>query len=257
MILLFTSNNIASKNIAKKLIEQYDFRKTRENEWEKEGVRLIETNVPTVLDIPCDFDTDCLIVLSSHKSKKSEKRLTAHVPGNWGDADFGGEPNTLNIVNSSRLKILLEEIKKEGDKIGWNVSLEVDHHGPTCNVPLLFVEIGSTENEWNDEKAAEAMARAVDASLKRNEKYQAFFGIGGDHYAREFTKIVLETELAPGHMAPKYAIDNVNENTFKQAIEKCTDNVVKVIILKKETNSSQKKRIVELCEKFKIEYEMI
>jgi D-aminoacyl-tRNA deacylase len=257
MILLFTPNNIASLNIARKLIENHGFEKTSENEWEREGVRLIETEVPTVLDVPTDFDTDMIVVLSSHKSKAGGKMLTAHFPGNWDQAKFGGEPRTLNIAWGSRLKAMLKELGKANKELGWPLFMETDHHGPTCKVPIMFVEIGSTEEEWNDGKAAEAMAKAVSGFLRNKDSYETVFGVGGGHYNREFTKMLLEGDYAVGHVAPKYAIDSLEEDTFRQAIEKNVEAVSKVLILKKETNSSQKKKVITLAEKLGIGYELI
>lgn len=257
MILLFTPSNVASKNIAEELIEKHGFAKKQENIWERDGVRLINTNAPSVLEVPTDFETDCIVVLSTHKSRNHEKVLTAHVPGNWADAGAGGQPRTLNIAYASKLKILLQEIKKEGDRIGWKTSLEADHHGPTCNVPIIFVEIGTSEEEWNDSDAVSAMASAVSRAIGRKEEFPAFFGVGGGHYAKEFTKIVLETGLAAGHMAPKYVLDEMDEEMFVQGIERTVEKVSKVIILKKETSGSQKRKIAKLAEKHGIPYELV
>ncbi len=255
MIILFTSQNPASANIAGKLIAGHGFRKAAENEWERGGVRLVDTHAPTVLDVPTDFETDCLLVLSTHRSKVPGKMLTAHVPGNWGNADMGGQPKTLNIAAASTLKILLQELKKAGDRIGWPVSLEADHHGPTCDVPILFVEIGNGEAEWADENAVEAVASAVTAVLDRMAKRETFetvFGIGGGHYSKTFTKLVLETQLAVGHIVPKYAIDALDEGTFSQAIEKNVEKVSKVLVSRDETNAAQREKVSALAAKFGI-----
>lgn len=256
MILLFTPHNIASKNIAERLIESHGFEK-KGNFWEKEGTLLIETNAKTILEVPTDFDTDCIVVLSTHKSKNHEKVLTAHIPGNWGEAGAGGQPRTLNIAYASKLKIFLQEIKKEGEKIGWKTSLEADHHGPTCNVPIIFVEIGTSENEWNDRAAVSAIASAIANAIKRDEKFETFFGVGGGHYAKDFTQMILETELAVGHIAPKYVLDEMDGEMFLQGIERTVEKVSKIIILKKEASSSHKRKLIELAEKHGIRYELV
>ncbi len=257
MIVLFTSSNIASLNIAKKLIENHGFEKTSENEWELEGVRLIDTKARSVLEVPTDFETDCLLVLSTHKSRAGKRMLTAHFPGNWSEAKFGGKPKTLNIACASRLKTLVTELDKANEKLGWPLFVEADHHGPTCKVPIMFVEIGSTENEWKDEEAAEAVALAVSEFLKKEETFETVFGVGGGHYSREFTRLLLESKLAVGHIAPKYAIDGMDEELFRQAIEKNVEKVSKVIVLRDGTNSSQKKKIQMLAGKMGLAYEML
>ena len=252
-VILFTPTNTASKNIAEMLIQKFGFEKTTENTWRKNGIDLIDTNAPSVLDIPTDFDTDYILVLSSHKSKAGEKMLTAHFPGNWSEAKFGGEPKTLNIAYGSRLKMLVQELAK-ANKTGWQVSIEADHHGPTCNVPIIFVEIGSTENEWNDKTAALSVAEAVDKSLSRNEKYESSLGIGGGHYSREFTNMVLETDYAVGHIAPKYVLDGLELEVFKQAVEKNVEKISRVFVLKESTNRKHKMKMGEFCSKLGLEY---
>jgi len=256
MIILFTAHNSASANIAAMLIERHGFEKIKENEWRKGDVRMIDTQAPTVLDVPTDFE-EPILVLSTHKSRTAGKMLTAHVPGNWGDAGLGGEPRTLNIAPASRLKALLMELKKEGDRIGWPVSLEADHHGPTCDTPIMFVEIGNDEEQWQDEKAAEAVANAVMASLDNNSTYETVFGLGGGHYSRGFTKLVLESAFAVGHIAPKYAIDAMDEEMFRQAVERNSERVVKVAVLKDETSAPQRQKINALAEAMGLPVETI
>ncbi|NYZ77087.1 hypothetical protein H0O02_02105 [Candidatus Micrarchaeota archaeon] len=252
-VLLFTSNNIASRNIAKMLIEKHGFIAKGENRWEKNGVALINTHAPSVLEVPTGFDTDYLLVLSSHKSKSGEKMLTAHFPGNWNEAKYGGDAKTLNVACGSRLKILVQELAR-ANKTAWPVVMEADHHGPTCSVPIIFVEIGSTEEEWSDPAAAESVAVAVAASLMRNEKYESVLGIGGGHYAKEFTKLILETDCAVGHIAPKYTLDALDEAVFRQAIEKNVEPVKKVFVLKESTNRAHKRKIEEFCRMLGLEY---
>ncbi len=252
-LLLFTSSNAASLNIAKKLIDNHGFRKKEENVWEKNEIRLIDTKASTVLDIPTGFDADYLLVLSSHKSRSGKKMLTAHFPGNWGDAKFGGEPRTLNTAWGGRIKILLQELYK-ANNTRWPVYMEADHHGPTGEIPIIFVEIGSTEEEWNDENAAGVVAEAVDRSLARTENYESVLGIGGGHYAQEFTKIILETEYAVGHIAPKYALDGLDFDVFRQAVEKNVEEIRKVFVLKESTNRKHKRKISGFCTSLGLEY---
>ncbi|NYZ73859.1 hypothetical protein H0O00_01830 [Candidatus Micrarchaeota archaeon] len=242
--------------IAEMLIANHGFVKTKENEWRWGKTRMIDTKAPTVIDVPTDFN-EPVLVLSTHKSRTPGKMLTAHIPGNWGEAGLGGEPRTLNIAPASRLKALVVALKKEGDRIGWPVSLEADHHGPTCDTPIMFVEIGNGEEQWQDREAAEAVANAVMASLDNNETYETVLGFGGGHYSKGFTRLVLETGFAVGHIAPKYAIDGMDEAMFRQAVERNMEKVMKVVVLKDETNAKQRQKIKEFAEKLGLPVEMI
>jgi D-aminoacyl-tRNA deacylase len=271
MLLLFTSRNTASRNIAMKLIEEQGFLPDGPDRWKRGTHALLDTRAPTVLDVPADpediapgdrgrdprdFKMDCIIVLSTHKSRVREKIFTAHYPGNWSKAEMGGKERTLNVASPSRLKALFQEMKREADKIGWKCGLEADHHGPTGKIPIIFAEIGSTEEEWNDVEAAAAMARAISRAIERSEKYDSFMAVGGGHYPKQFEKLVLEGDLAIGHILPKYSIDGIDEDVFAQAIEKTTDKVVKVILLK-EANLAQKEKIAILAKKHGLPLEMI
>lgn len=275
MILIFTSANIASMNIARKLIEKHGFAKSpdKDNEWQRENVLLIDTGAPTVLDVPTDFKTDCLIVLSSHKSRMPGEMLTAHTPGNWGKAEMGGEPRTLNIAHAPMLKRIIQELDAScrAHGLNWPVLLEADHHGPTCSVPIMFVEIGNGENEWKNDKAAEVVAEAVvTAVFGKSKKYGAIslkpatgsempegvFGVGGGHYAHSFTKLMLKTDIAVGHIAPKYILDELDEEMFAQAIRKNVGGVAKVAMLRDETNAKQKEKVSALAERFGLVVEM-
>jgi D-aminoacyl-tRNA deacylase len=256
MIVVFTSKNAASANIAEKLAGGHGFSKA-DGGWERGGVRLICTTAPSVLEVPTDFDTDCLIVLSTHRSRVPGRMLTAHVPGNWAAAEMGGEPRALNIAPASALKTLLRELKREGDRIGWPVSLEADHHGPLSKAPILFVEIGNGEEQWADGESAAAVANAGSAAVSKHETFETVFAVGGGHYPRTFTRLVLESELAVGHICPKYAIESLAEDTFSQAIEKNVEKVSRVLIAKDETNAPQKEKIRKLCGDFGMECAMV
>lgn len=275
MMILFSENNLASMNIAKKLIANHGFVKKESaspegtslgeammETWEREGVQLIDTKAPTILDVPTDYDTDCIIVLSTHKSKTPGKMLTAHVPGNWDKADMGGEPRTLNIAHGLMLKKLIKAVDEENRKQGldWPVCLEADHHGPTCDVPILFIEIGNDEGQWANERAANVVADAVASAIfdkTQNTEPETVFAVGGGHYQRALTKLVIESDIAVGHMAPKYAIDAMDEDTFGQAVFKNVGEVRRVIILKDETNVAQKEKVKKFAEAAGISVEMI
>lgn len=246
-VILYTSNNIASKNIADKLVMEHGFEPSGKDEWIKKGVKLIDTRAPHILEIPTEFFADYLLVLSTHKSKNPDKMLTAHIPGNWGKAEMGGTDRTLNIAASSRLKIIFQEVAKEAKRIGWKSSLEADHHGPNCEVPIIFVEIGTTEEEWQDETAGRAIANAVDSSLLREETFEPVFAVGEGHYPKTFSKLELESPLAMGHMLPKYAIDGLDDPMFDQAIRRSVEKTSRVIIAKDGVSAAQREKIKEMA----------
>ncbi|MEK6981896.1 MAG: D-aminoacyl-tRNA deacylase [Candidatus Micrarchaeota archaeon] len=259
VIIVFSSRVEASNNIAKNMID-LGFMKTGEKEWQKDGLRLIDCDCDSILEVRTDFDTDCIIVLSSHKSKEERNEITAHFPGNWTDAKFGGSDSTLNIAHASLLKNILVSMKEQVSlaKLNYNVTMEVDHHGPTCKVPIIYAELGTHQKQWTDQKAAKVVAKAVLNAVQRQENYKTIFAIGGGHYPQKFNKLIFDSDqFAIGHVLPKYLFKSLDEDMFKQAIEKNVSKLEKVVLLKDEFNKAQKEFVKQLCLKFEALYEEI
>jgi len=216
---------------------------------------MIDTKAESVLDLPpIPENVDYVVVLSSHRSNTTGKMITVHFPGNWNKADFGGEPRCLNIAYGSKVKEFIKSALPLAAKINWPVCMEADHHGPTPIKPIIFVEIGSSESEWSNKDAARVVAQATADMLKSRRIYNSVFAVGGGHYAYEFTRFLVESEMAIGHILPKYAIDDIDNEMFEQAIRRNVENVNSVLILKDQANRRQKEKIMRLCEIYKKEY---
>ena len=74
-------------------------------------------------------------------------------------------------------------------------------------------------------------------------------GIGGGHYAPRFTEIILEKNVAFGHMIPTYQIraGNIDEAIIKQAIDK-TPNANGVYFHRKALKKSEITHYKKICE---------
>jgi D-aminoacyl-tRNA deacylase len=168
-------------------IEEHDLLFT-----ETEG-RLIEQD-----GLDRSLPADLIIFLSRHASIDPVPVLTTHVTGNIGAADLGGKPGSVAMAAPDWMHAVLCGLSRHAPP-GYRVSYEVTHHGPSeLTTPSLFVEIGSTEKEWNDGLAGEAVARAVlEASI---QDVIAVCGIGGTHYARRETEIAIRSRAAFGHI---------------------------------------------------------
>ncbi|TKX74585.1 hypothetical protein EXE46_08595 [Halorubrum sp. GN11_10-6_MGM] len=161
-----------------------------------------------------DCDPEFLAFVSRH-SGESGRLLTAHVTGNFGGAEYGGEPESLARAAPGAEKRVVEALARHAPD-GYEVGIECTHHGPTdVSVPSLFVELGSDEPQWEDPEAARAVARAVldlretGADLVGDDagsRPRHVVGFGGGHYAPRFTRIVRETEWAVGHVGADWAL---------------------------------------------------
>lgn len=256
--LLYTKNNIASKNIAKVMIEELGFLPFRDGCFVYDGIKLYNTDAPDIINIPTDYQEDALIVLSTHKSKNPQKALTIHYPGNWNKAEFGGEEKTLNVAPASLMKNIAIELNKAALEIGYEFTLEADHHGPTTKIPIVYAEIGTEVEQWEDLEAIRKMASAIIKGSQSRKKHQTFLAVGGGHYPQEFNLIEIdEKERAVGHILPKYAIEQIDEKTLLQGIEKSVEKVDEVRIIKESLNAKQKAKIKDFCNKYALELKYI
>ncbi|MCX8205932.1 MAG: hypothetical protein N3H30_01755, partial [Candidatus Micrarchaeota archaeon] len=130
-------------------------------------------------------------------------------------------------------------------------SFEVTHHGPTGNFPIVFVEIGSCAADWGNEGAGRAIAEAV-CSLEAAQDGEVVMGVGGPHYAPNFTKLADKYRI--GHIIPKYAVDGLEYGTFAMGIERSTDKVEKVLIDWKGLDGRQREKIARFCDEVGIEH---
>ncbi|OUJ19091.1 D-aminoacyl-tRNA deacylase involved in ethanol tolerance GEK1 [Methanonatronarchaeum thermophilum] len=155
------------------------------------------------------IDADCIVFPSRHSSDNGDKLLSIHTPGNLGDeASVGGNPREISCSEPNRIKIALNTLKQLSKKTDYKTSLEATHHGPSnIEIPTLFIEIGSGEDEWRDPVAGEIVAETI-LNIRDVEKPPINgVSVGGGHYAPEQTRLLLETNIGLGHIMPDYAFD--------------------------------------------------
>ncbi len=251
VVVLYSEKEIASKCIAHQLIDLINPEKIEENVFLYKGHYICKVDVDKMYKIYSPIEVkDYAIILSPHKSKTGKPSLTVHTPGNWNEADFGGKPYTLNYGNGSLMWSLLRNLNNMND-INYNVSYEVDHHGPTVDYPITFIEVGSTKKEWNNVKACNIVAKSVLDILDNGFKQvDNWIGIGGGHYAPTFTRKSLNEEIGFPHMAPKYRL--LNKDLLIQSLEKSAQNV-KGFCLDKKGLGKNKHELLDLLSTIRAE----
>ncbi|MFO8016974.1 MAG: D-aminoacyl-tRNA deacylase [Candidatus Woesearchaeota archaeon] len=177
------------------------------------------------------FRPDLLIFATKHAAESGIRSLSVHVQGNWGRADLGGRERQLCIAPASYLRaalLKLDELNEqlsgqEGDK--FSVIQECTHHGPYVETPSMFIEIGSKDPEWRDPEAGRIIARTIISLIREKPTpCRAIFGIGGMHHTPEFSKIIRRKDYAVGHVCPKYAVESLDRDMIRQAIERTSEN---------------------------------
>lgn len=198
-----------------------------------------------------------LIFISRHKSKSGTPTLSVHTPGNIGNADLGGLPKAISISPASAMKEALKAMKKAQEEMGlrYEVSYECTHHGPSLNIPTMFVELGSSAKQWEDTNAAEAVARGAMAAASHQNVYPTVLGIGGPHYSKKFTTKALSSEIAFGHIIPKYAVAQIDRNVLRQCITKTVEPVRSVFLDWKGVKGADRPRLLNLLAETGLEVE--
>jgi D-aminoacyl-tRNA deacylase len=158
-----------------------------------------------------------LVVLASrHKAKEEIPWLGGHFTGEI-DPEKGCE-RRLSAASPFGLRSFLLNVSREALQ-GFRVSAEATHHGPTdINTPCFFAEIGSSEKQWSDPQAGEAVARSI-LGLEACE-LPVFLGIGGGHYVPRQTDLMLEAKIAFGHLFSSYQVESLDRDILKEAGEK-------------------------------------
>ncbi len=209
------------------------------------------------LDLERISQFDFIIFASKHQSEKKEKTLSIHVPGNpYPRADAGGEPNKVcqgSALFNKQLFENLQTIAKEHelDK-KYKITLEGTHHGPLINKPCAFIEIGSTDFEWSDRKAAFVIAKTIKKTIeefKENPYNEIAIGIGGPHYCPNFNKLQGNSNIALAHIIPQYAL-SLTEEVLKEVLDKTQEEVdFAVLDWKGLGKSAQRQEVIDLLEK--------
>lgn len=269
MILIAASTrDLASVNIAKQILGNYPFKPVKEKMYAAEvsgrKVELVMLNEELVYaqNITTFHPTiDLVIFISRHSSLSGTPTLSVHVPGNLGDADLGGIARKVSIAPANAMKTVLNTMAKlvKEKHLNYKVSYECTHHGPSLDVAAMFTELGSTSKNWEDPEAAEVVAhaamRAVADFGKKTGK--AALGIGGPHYNEKFTRMALESDVAFGHIIPKYAAAKIDEAILRLCVERTLEKVELSVLDWKGIRGEDKPNIVKLLNDMRLEFQKV
>jgi D-aminoacyl-tRNA deacylase len=266
----YSSKDLAGINIAKQVLSNFSFRQTGETFQKKpvysavingKQLLLVTLKDETVYaqNLPEHFpNTEFIVFLSRHSSQSGKPTLSVHTPGNFAEAELGGLPRTLSVCPATAMRDALQALAQFKMEMGldYEVSYECTHHGPSLNVPTMFVELGSSPSQWNDSKAAEAVAKAAMQSIAnfRTSDQTAVLGIGGPHYNQRFTQMALNDEAVFGHMIPKYALPYVDAETLRQCVQRTLEKTDHAILNWKGIQSEHKPKLLKTLAELKLPY---
>lgn len=201
-------------------------------------------------------DASSFIFLSKHRSDSKIPTLTCHCTGNFADNPYGGNPREIAISYPSLQKAYLKAITAARHRVPkYDIVIEATHHGPTSlKKPVLFVELGSTEEQWADRHTASVMCETLLGILGNSLERCKMVGIalGGTHYPTKFNKLLLESEFGLAAVASKHNLEAINEQMLNQMIEKSVEKVTHIIVDSKGLGS-HKERILKMAKKAGLE----
>ena len=185
---------------------------------------------------------DLFIVISRHESKSKIPIFSAHFTGEL-------DKRKVGWTYPSYHKVFLQRINKMNPE--YEVTTEPMHHGPVLSKPVLFVEIGSSPNEWSNLNAVKKLVEVVNSLLtEKPKKATNAIGIGMNHYPKKFTELILNDEYAFGPIVSKYYVDYITEEVFKELVEKSVEKIQVAFIDKK---VKMKREIERWCNELDIE----
>ncbi len=117
--------------------------------------------------------------------------------------------------------------------------------------------MGSTQKQWNDKKAAGILSECVWQVARKwwMESTPPAIAFGGGHYCPAFNE--LTEEYAFSHIAPKHAMEFVDEEMIKQMIDRTLEKPVSAVIDDKGIRSVDKQLIVNWCEENDTQVEIV
>ena len=254
--------DIAGLNIKDSLLNLYDFKETGEKYGNNsifqlnKNIKLYTTEKDSIYceNIDKEIEADLFIFATKHKATSKIPSLSVHTQGNWSKAEFGGRNRQVCIAPACYLKQGLIKLNELGKQTDFEIIQECTHHGPYLEKPSMFIEIGSSEEQWKRKDAADIIAKTI-YHLVTNEPKQCktAFGIGGLHHTPNFKKIILNSDIALGHVCPKYMLQSLDKVMIKQALEKTMEKV-EVIVLDWKGLKTEKQRISSLLKEMGLDY---
>jgi D-aminoacyl-tRNA deacylase len=160
---------------------------------------------------------DLVVYLSKHRSESRRPSLTVHPIGNPRAAELGGQPDTLVPSAPRWMTAALRGLRRESAGLAYEVTFEATHHGPLLTAPTFYIEQGSTEAEWGDRNASEAIARTLLALQPLDAPIG--IGLGGGHYVPRHTDLALGRRIAFGHLLAAYALEGTSAGIIDGAVE--------------------------------------
>jgi D-aminoacyl-tRNA deacylase len=182
------------------------------------------------------------VFISRHEMTNPRPMLTVHAPGPWPDVSVSN-PRLATAIFRALCRLAPEP---------FACAFEATHHPPsTSSVSATFVEVGSTEREWGDRRAVEALMCAVSEALGRERGGGVPTMVIGDLHYSTAASDALRGEIDIGHVVPRYA--SVTAEDVLRAREKHTESVKRAVVFRKGVRNPLRAEVVRLLKERGVE----
>ena len=257
---IISEKDPAGMNIFENLLEFYPDSQKNSKVKLCKNIELVKIKGETLYadHIDTKVEGDIIIFATRHRSEQEKPCFCVHTPGNWGETLFGGKERELCISPADLQSTAYNYLKKNNNLPGFQTCLEVTHHGPILNKkPCIFIEIGSSQNEWKNKTAGKIIAKTILETIKNPiSKKKTIVGLGGPHYCDNFSKLIEKTEYAVGHVCPKYMLFELDSEMIKMAINRTYENY-SFVVLDWKGLGKHKKQVQDALKEAGVEYKKI
>ncbi len=200
------------------------------------------------------YDHDSFVFLSKHAAESGVLALTCHSTGNFSEARFGGRDRQVAIPYPSLQKQYLQRLfESKGRFPGFDITIEATHHGPSAlDRPCLFIEVGTTPEQWSDRELCTSVAEIVLEAVKSPRPQTPYaICLGGTHYSEKFTRELLHGRLGLGTVIPRHALEFLDQELFDHVIQRNTGATA--VILDWAGLGQHKQKVMDLVSKTDLE----
>ena len=239
-LLVATTKDIASLNIANALVARDEsWKEVADRVWDHSSGQawlwlqdesLLKLDNPhTMSELPLSGEDkkfiEEVIFLSRHSAASGVASLTVHPIGvAWLDDTeslerYGGKARRCSPPSARIARIyrnLLAHTQKLDLSDTFEVTMEATHHGPFCEIPTCFVEIGSDEKTWENADAANLWSDLLEEELQLPvESSEAEGGVvvallGGGHYIPKMNDCArFGDNIYVGHSIASYGLQSL------------------------------------------------
>ena len=191
---------------------------------------------------------DGIVFLSRHAASSGKLALTCHSTGSFSSKCAGGRVPGVAVPHAQIIKRHIRMLwERRSEFGGFDITLEATHHGPTSlRTPSAFVEVGTSEMQWNDTALCARVADALRSALEPSKPSPTAVCFGGNHYPSKFTNEAIFGEFAVGTIVPKHALVYVDAKMISHILEQ--NPGAQTALIDPSGMGPHKSRILELLE---------